>query len=97
MTAQDLTPLPDGTKSSNSVSEDIRDLILKAYPLDALLTGALALLESELDDAGIGSGNLYAVQHIIQVAKEKASDIWMHSDDIRLIARAARLEERCAG
>lgn len=97
MATPDFTPLPNGAKSNNSVSEDIREVILKAYPLDALLTGALALLESELDEAGIGSGNLYAVLQIIKVAKEKAVDIWMHSDDIRLIARVERLEEVCNG
>jgi hypothetical protein len=87
MATKDLTPLPNG-----SVSADITTLICKAYPLEALLTGALTLLECELDKGAETTGNVWAAFNIIKVAKEKATEIWMYSDDLRVIDRAKALE-----
>ena len=93
MATSNITPQASGTKSSNSIAADITTVICKAYPLEALLTGALSLLQSEIDAGAGTNSNVFAASQIIEMAREKATEIWIFSDDANLIARAKDIEE----
>jgi len=93
MATANITHQANGTKNCNSIAADIKTVICKAYPLEALLTGALSLLQSELDAGAGTNSNVFAAFQIIDFAKEKATEIWMYSDDTNLVDRIKALEE----
>lgn len=93
MATANITHQANGTKNCNSIAADITTVVCKVYPLEALLTGALSLLQSEIDAGAGTNSNVFAALQIIEMAREKAIEIRMHSDDTNLVDRAEDLEE----
>ncbi len=80
------------TSDSNrsTLAQDVADILGNAYPIKALLTGALSLLEEHV--GGDQNGRVWSAKQLIELAVDKTADIYLQGDSLNVIERAKALE-----
>ena len=78
--------------STNTLSQDVTDVVFHSYHIEAILAGALALLE-DCDDELEAKDRVFNARQLIEIAKDKTAKIYLDADDLRIVSRAIKLEE----
>lgn len=78
--------------SSSNLTQDVRNVLALSYPIEAMLTGALSLIEAYRDENGNGDASLFHAQQLVEMANAKAQEIYLTSDDMHIIERTKTLE-----
>lgn len=74
----------------STLKQDIADVIRLSYPIEAMLHGALSLLEGYIGDDR--NGDVFHAQQLIELAEQKAKEIYVTSDQLKIEKRAGELE-----
>ncbi len=79
-------------ESNSTLTQDVSDVIGLSYPIEALLTGALSLLDEYGDENGDGDGRLFHARQLIEMAMSKNAQIYHNGDDKHIIERVKTFE-----
>ncbi len=83
--------MADKSLSGNTLADDVLSVVSLACPLQALLDGALSLLEEfEGEDR---EGKVWSARQFIEIALAKAGDIFATSDNLKVLERVKALEK----
>lgn len=74
----------------STLKQDIADVIRLSYPIEAILHGALSLLEGYLGDDE--NGDVFHALQLIELAEQKTKEIYLTGHQLKLEERAGVLE-----
>ena len=79
--------------SSSTLHDDVSSVINLSFPIEAILAGALSLLEnSESSNAEDRREELFNAQQLVEIALDKVRQIYSDADDLNIRARVKALE-----
>lgn len=85
--------------SSSTLSEDVASVISPSYQIEAILAGAASLLEEYVVNGPGDQGQMFNALQLVELAMDKAKQIYRGGDDLKISARIKALEgaEVCHG
>ena len=79
--------------SSSTLHDDVYSVINLSFPIEAILAGALSLLEnSESSNAEDRREELFNAQQLVEIALGKVRQIYSDADDLNIRTRVKALE-----
>ena len=77
-------------ESNSTLTQDVSDVIGLSYPIEAILHGALSLMDGHLGDDR--SGDMFHTRQLIEMAMSKNAKIYQDGDDKHIIERVKTFE-----
>lgn len=79
--------------SSSTLHADVSNVINLSYPIEAILAGALALIEnSKSSNAEDRMEEIFNAQQLVEIALDKVRQIYSDADDLNIRTRVEALE-----
>lgn len=82
--------------STNTLADDIKDVIAMACPIESMMAGVVAMLEEKLEDVDDRDGMVWHSLQLAKLAQEKIGEMFAAGDQLKLAKRAQKLEEVAA-